>query len=68
MIVRCWSSPRENWSIRVMSLVIPALEVMFRKLVMYFWNPSSVVLLDVFMNFCTSLESSKQAVALMSKG
>ena len=36
MIVRRWSSLRENWSIRVMSLVIPALEVMFRKSVMYF--------------------------------
>ena len=68
MIVRHWSSPRENWSIRIMSPVIPALEALFRKSVMYFWNPSSMVPLDVFMDFCTSLESSKRVVALVSKG
>ena len=51
MIVRRWSSLRENWSIRVMSLVIPALEVMFRKSVMYFWNPSLVVPSDVLADF-----------------
>ena len=51
MIVRCWSNLRENWSIRVISLVIPALEVMFRKSMMYFWNPLSMVPLDVFADF-----------------
>ena len=51
MIVKCWSNLRENWSIRVMSSVIPALEAMFRKSVMYFWNPLSVVPSDVFANF-----------------
>ena len=68
MIVRRWSNLRENWLIRVMSSVIPALEAMFRKSVMYVWNPSLVVLLDVFADFCTSLESFRQTVALVSKG
>ena len=43
MVASCWSSPRKNWSMRVMSLEIPALEARFWKSVIYFWNPSSMM-------------------------
>ena len=36
MVASCWSSPRENWLMRVTSLEIPALEARFWKLVIYF--------------------------------
>ena len=44
MVASCWSSPRENWSMRVTSSEIPALEARFFKLVINFWNPSSMTL------------------------
>ena len=43
IVVILWSSLRENWSIRVMSSVIPALQERFWKLVMYCWKSLSKV-------------------------
>ena len=36
IVASCWSSPKENWSMRVTSSEMPALEARFWKSVMYF--------------------------------
>ena len=66
MVVSCWSSPRENWSMRVTSLEIPALEARFWKSVMYFWNLSSIIPSGHLNDFWASLVSLNLAVALVS--
>ena len=66
IVASCWSSLRENWSIRVTSSEIPALEVRFWKSVMYFWNPSSIIPSGHLNDFCVGLVSSNLAVALVS--
>ena len=43
IVASCWSSPRENWSTRVMLSEMPALEARFWKSVIYFWNPLSII-------------------------
>ena len=68
MVASCWSSPSKNWSMRVTSSVIPALAERFWKLVIYFWNPSSMIPSGHLKDFWESLVSSKQVVALVSKG
>ena len=50
-VASCWSSPSENWSMRVTSSVIPALAERFWKSVIYFWNPSSMIPLGHLKDF-----------------
>jgi hypothetical protein len=68
IIVVIWLlSPTENWSQRVRSSEIWALDVRFWKSVIYFWNPSSWVPLGRLKDFWMSLEISYRDVAWVSK-
>ena len=63
-----WSSPSENWSMRVTLLVIPTLAERFWKSVIYFWNPPSMIPSGHLKDFWESLVSLKRVVALVLKG